>query len=134
MRQYTNRALLISLGLHLILTVMVVPILVQPSDEIRDSSAVSLLEVKPVQRVRQRILRQYQPPIRQNPQAKLAKPSAASLASPTNTVRGPAPQAPCILMSLLPWSLMPICRKRTPRAAEWQSRQRFRWERCRGNR
>ena len=94
MRRYTNRALLISLGLHLILAVMVVPILVQPSDEIRDSSAVSLLEVKPVQRTLQRILRQYQPPIRKTRQAKLAKPSAPSLASPTNTVRGPAPQAP----------------------------------------
>ena len=94
MHQHTNRALLISLGLHLILAVMVVPILVQPSDEIRDSSAVSLLEVKPVQRARQRILRQYQPPIQKTRQAKLAKPSAASLASPTNTVRGSAPKAP----------------------------------------
>ena len=94
MRRYTNRALLISLGLHLILAVMVVPILVQPSDEIRDSSAVSLLEVKSVQRTRQRILRQYQPPIRKTHQAKLAKPSAASLASPTNTVRGSAPKTP----------------------------------------
>ena len=94
MHQHTNRALLISLGLHLILAVMVVPILVQPSDEIRDSSAVNLLEVKPVQRARQRILRQYQPPIQKPHQAKLAKPSAASLASPTNTVRGSAPKAP----------------------------------------
>ena len=94
MHQHTNRALLISLGLHLILAVMVVPILVQPSDEIRDSSAVVLLEAKPVQRVRQRVLRQYQLPIRQTPQAKPAKPSVPSLASPTNTVRGPAPQAP----------------------------------------
>jgi hypothetical protein len=73
---------------------MVVPILVQPSDEIRDSSAVSLLEVKPVQRARQRILRQYQPPIQKTHQAKLAKPSVPSPALPTNTVGGPAPQAP----------------------------------------
>ena len=97
MPQYTNRALLISLGLHLILAVMVVPILVQPSDEMRDSSAVSLLEVKPVQRARQRILRQYQPPIQKIHQAKPAKPSAASLASLTNTVRGSAPKAPAHL-------------------------------------
>ena len=94
MRQYTNRALLISLGLHLILTMTVVPILIQPSDKIRDSLAVILLEVEPVQRVQRRMLRQYQPPIRQTPQAKPAKPSTPSLASPTNTVRGPAPQAP----------------------------------------
>ena len=94
MRQYTNRALLISLGLHLILTMTVVPILIQPSDEFKDDSTVILLEVKPVQRVRQRVLRQYQPPIRQTPQAKPAKPSAPSLAPPTNTVQGPAPQAP----------------------------------------
>ena len=94
MPQHTNRALLISLGLHLILAVMVVPILVQSSDEIRDSSAVSLLEVKPVQRARQRILRQYQPPMQKNHQAKPAKLSAAPLASLTNTVRGSAPKAP----------------------------------------
>ena len=94
MRRYTNRALLISLGLHLILTMTVVPILIQPSDKIRDSLAVILLEVEPVQRVQRRVLRQYQPPIRQTPQAKPAKPSAPSLASPTNTVRGSAPKAP----------------------------------------
>ena len=94
MRQYTNRALLISLGLHLILTVTVVPILIQPSNEIRDNSAVLLFKVEPVQRVRQRVLRQYQPPIRQTRQAKPAKPSASSLVSPTNTVRGSAPKAP----------------------------------------
>ena len=70
MRQHTNRALLISLGLHLILTITVVPILIQSSDEIRDSSTVVLLEVKPVQRVKQRVLRQYQPPIRQTRQGK----------------------------------------------------------------
>ena len=94
MPQYTNRALLISLGLHLILAVMVVPILVQPSDEMRDSSAVILLKVEPVKRVRQRVLRQYQPPIRQTHRAIPTKPSTPSLASPTNTVQGPAPQAP----------------------------------------
>ena len=94
MRRYTNRALLISLGLHLILAVMVVPILVQPSDEIRDSSAIVLLEVEPVRRVRQRVLRQYQPPIRQTRRAKPTEPSAPSLASPTNTVRGSAPKTP----------------------------------------
>ena len=94
MRQYTNRALLISLGLHLILTMTVVPILIQPSDEFKDDSTVVLLEAEPVQRVQRRMLRQYQPPIRQIPQAKPAKLSAPSLASPTNTVGGPAPQAP----------------------------------------
>ena len=40
------------------------------------------------------MLRQYQPPIRQTRQAQPAKPSAASLASPTSTMRGAAPQAP----------------------------------------
>ena len=94
MHQHTNRALLISLGLHLILAVMVVPILVQPSDEIRDSSAVNLLEVKPVQRARQRILRQYQPPIRQIPQAKPAKPSAPHLLRRPIRWEDLPPQAP----------------------------------------
>lgn len=94
MRQYTNRALLISLGLHLILTMTVVPILIQPSDEIRDNSTVLLFKVEPVQQVRRRVLRQYQQPIRQTRQAKPAKPSVPSLASPTNTVRGSAPKAP----------------------------------------
>ena len=94
MHQHTNRALLISLGLHLILAVMVVPILVQPSDEFKDDSTVVLLEAEPVQRVQRRMLRQYQPPIRQIPQAKPAKPSVPSPALPTNTVGGPAPQAP----------------------------------------
>jgi hypothetical protein len=94
MRRDTNHALLISLGLHLILTMVTVPILIQSSDEIRDSSAVVLVEIKPVQRVRQRVLRQYQPPIRQTRQAKSAKPSAPSLTSATNTIQGAAPQAP----------------------------------------
>ena len=97
MRRYTNRALFISLGLHLILAMTIVPILIQPSDGIRDDSAVLLLEVEPVQRVRQRVLRQYQPPIQQTRQAKPAKPSAPSLASPTNTVQGSVPQAPVYL-------------------------------------
>ena len=94
MRQYTSRALLISFALHLILTITVVPILIQSSDEITNSSAVILLEVKPVQRVKQRVLHQYQPPIRQTRQVKPAKPSAPSLTSATNTVQGAAPQAP----------------------------------------
>ena len=94
MRQYTNRALLISLGLHLILTMTVVPILIQPSDEIRDNSTVLLFKMEPVQQVRQRVLRQYQQPIRQTRQAKPAKPSVPSLTSAPNTVPGAAPQAP----------------------------------------
>ena len=94
MRQYTNRALLISFGLHLILTITVVPILIQSSDETTNSSAVVLLEVKPVRQVKQRVLRQYQPPIRQTRQVKSAKPSAPSLTSATNTVQGAAPQVP----------------------------------------
>ena len=94
MRQYTNRSLLISLGLHLVLTLAVVSFLIQPSDEVKDSSAMVLLEAKPVQRVRQRVSRHYQPPIRQVSQVKPTKPSVPSLASPTNTIRGAAPQAP----------------------------------------
>ncbi len=94
MSQHTNRALLISLGLHLILAMTVVPILIQPADKIRDSSTVILLEVEPIQQVRRRVLRQDQPPIRQTHRAKPAKPSIPSLAAPTNTVEGSAPQAP----------------------------------------
>ena len=94
MRRYTNYALLISLGLHLILAMTVIPILIQSADEIRDSSTVVLLEVEPVQQVRQRVLRQYQPPIRHAHQVKPAKPSAPSLTSAINTVQGAAPQAP----------------------------------------
>ena len=97
MRRYTNRALFISLGLHLILAILamtVVPILIQPSDGVRDNSAVLLFKVEPVQRVQRRVLRQYQPPIRQTRQAKPAKPPAPSLASPTNTAQRSAPQAP----------------------------------------
>ena len=94
MRRYTNCALLISLGLHLILAMTVVPILTQSTDEIRDNSTVVLLEVEPVQQVRQRVLRQYQPPIRQTRWVKPTKPSTPSLASPTNTVQGSAPKAP----------------------------------------
>ena len=94
MRRYTNRALFISLGLHLILPMTVVPILIQPSDGVRDNSAVLLFKVESVQRVQRRVLRQYQPPIRQTHRAKPAKPSIPPLASPTNTVQGSAPQAP----------------------------------------
>ena len=94
MSQHTNRALLISLGLHLILVMTVVPILIQPADKIRNNSTVILLEVEPIQQVRQRVLRQYQPPIRQTHRAKPAKPPIPSLVSPTNTVQGPTPQAP----------------------------------------
>lgn len=94
MRQHTNRALLISLGLHLILAMTVIPILIRSSVEIRDNSTAVLLKVERVQRVRQRVLRQYQPSIRQIRRAKPAKPSTPSLASPTNTVGGAPPQAP----------------------------------------
>ena len=94
MRRYTNRALFISLGLHLILAMTVVPILVQPSDRVRDNSPVLLFKVEPVQRVRQRVSRQYQPPIRQTRQAKPTKPSTSLSALPANTVQGSAPQAP----------------------------------------
>ena len=54
----------------------------------------SYFKLEPVQRVQRRVLRQYQPPIRQTHRAKPAKPSIPSLASPTNTVQGSAPQAP----------------------------------------
>ncbi len=94
MRRYTNRALFVSLGLHLILAMTVVPILIQPSDGVRDNSAVLLFKMEPVQRVQRRVLRQYQPPIRQTHRAKPAKPSIPPLASPTNTVQGSTPQAP----------------------------------------
>ena len=94
MRRYTNRALFISLGLHLILAMTVVPILIQSSDGVRDNSAVLLFKVEPIQRVQRRMLRQYQPPIRQTHRAKPAKPSIPSLASPTNTAQRSAPQAP----------------------------------------
>ncbi len=94
MRRYTNRALFISLGLHLILAMTVAPILIQLSDEVMDNSAVLLFKVEPIQQVRQRVLRQYQPPIRQTRQAKPTKPSTPLSALPTNTARGPVPQAP----------------------------------------
>ena len=94
MRQYTNHSLLISLGLHLVLTVAAVSFLIQPADEITDNSAVLLLEVEPIQRVRQRVLHQYHPPIRQIHRMPPTKPAAPSLTSPPNTVQGAAPQAP----------------------------------------
>lgn len=94
MYQYTNRSLLISLGLHIVLTTVVVSFLIQPSEEVRDTSAMVLLEAAPVQRMRQPVLHYSQPPTPQANRVKATKPSTPSLALPTNAVQGAAPQAP----------------------------------------
>ena len=94
MRRYTNQALLISLGLHLILALTIVPLLIRHPDELKEGLSVVWLEPEPVRRMRKRVLRQRQPLIRQTRLVKSTKVSAPSLASPTNPVRGPAPKTP----------------------------------------
>ena len=94
MHQYTNRSLLISLGLHIVLTTVVVSFLIQPSGEVRDTSAMTLLEAAPIQRMRQPVLHYSQPSTPQVNRVKASKPSIPSLSLPTNAVQGAAPQAP----------------------------------------
>ena len=62
MRRYTNRALLISLGLHLILVLTIVPLLRNDSSESKDSVSLVLLEAQPIQQVQKRVFRQRHPP------------------------------------------------------------------------
>ena len=94
MRRYTNRELLISLGLHLFLVLTIVPLLIQRPDELKEGLSVALLEPEPVRRTRKRVLRQREPLIQPASRAKTTKASTSSRASPTKTVRGPAPKAP----------------------------------------
>ena len=94
MRRYTNRALLISLWLHLILAITIVPLLRDHSDKFQESVSVVLLEAKPVQRAQQRVLRHRQPLIRQTNRVNALATSRPAHASPTKAMQGPAPKAP----------------------------------------
>ena len=94
MWRYTNRALLISLGLHFILVLTIVPLLIQHRGEFEDGLSVVLLEPEPVRRMRKRVLRQREPLIQPASRAKTTKASTPSRASPSNAVQRPAPKAP----------------------------------------
>ena len=94
MRRYTNRALLISLGLHLILVLTIVPLLIQRRGEFEERLSVVLLEPEPVRRMRKRVLRQREPLIQPVSRAKTTKASNPSRASPASAVQRPAPKAP----------------------------------------
>ena len=93
MRRYTNRALLISLGLHLILVLTIVPLLIQRRGEFEERLSVVLLEPEPVRRMRKRVLRQREPLIQPVSRAKTTKASNPSRASPASAVQRPAPKA-----------------------------------------
>ena len=90
MQRYTNRALLISLGVHLILVLTIVPLLRNDASESKDSVSLVLLETQPVQQVKKRVFRQRHPRMRQVRRTKALAPSRASS---TNTMQGPAPKA-----------------------------------------
>ena len=91
MRGRTNRALLLSLGLHVVLMFVVSPFLVNHFDAEKESISAEILEVDPEKRVKRRVLA---PRLRLVARAANAEASADSPASSTYAPRVSAPKAP----------------------------------------
>lgn len=91
MRKYTNRAIVISLGLHIAMMLAVSPLIVNHFDAEKESISAEILEAEPEKRVKRQVL-----PPRLRLMARAAKSDAASdsQASPTYAPRVSAPKAP----------------------------------------
>ena len=91
MRKYTNRAIVISFGLHIAIMLAVSPLIVNHFDAEKESISAEILDVDPEKRVKRRVL-----PPRMRVIARAAKSDAASdsQASPTYAPRVTAPKAP----------------------------------------
>ena len=91
MRRHTNRALLISLALHIGLMVAISPLLVTHFTAEKESISAEILEPESEKRVRERIL---PPRTSVVPQVSETEASPASPASPTYAPEVPVPKAP----------------------------------------
>lgn len=91
MRKYTNRALLISLALHIGLMVAISPLLVTHFTLEKESISAEILEPESEKQVRQRILQPRTPVV---PQISETAASPASPASPTSAPEVTVPKAP----------------------------------------
>ena len=91
MRKYTNRALLLSFGLHIVLVLMLSPFLVNHFDAEKESISAEILKVDSKKRVKRQVLSP-----RPRLMARAADTDAASdsPASPTYAPRVSAPKAP----------------------------------------
>ena len=92
MRKQTNRALLISLALHIGLMLAVSPFLVNHLRETKESISVEILKPEPEKQRRQRVLRQRPPVVSQVSNQAEASPSAP--AASTYAPQVSAPKAP----------------------------------------
>lgn len=91
MRRHTNRALLLSLILHIVLILMVSPFFITHFDPEKERISAEILAADPEKRVKRRIL---SPRLRPMSQAANAEASADSPASPTHSPRVSVPKAP----------------------------------------
>ena len=91
MRRRTNRALLLSFGLHIVLMLMLSPLLVNHFNAEKESISAEILTVDPEKRVKRQVLPPRPRLMTQTPRAKA---SSDSPASPTYAPRVSAPKAP----------------------------------------
>ena len=91
MRRYTNRALLLSLGLHVCLVLAISPFLVNHFHVEKESISVEILEPESEEQVRRRVLPVRSPVV---PQVNETEASPSSPASPTSAPEVSVPKAP----------------------------------------
>ena len=91
MRRHTNRALLLSFGLHIVLVLVISPFVVQHFDAEKESISAEILEADPEKRVKRQVL---PPRVRLMARATDGGASSDSPASPTYAPRVSAPKAP----------------------------------------
>ncbi len=91
MRKRTNRALLLSLGLHIVLVLMISPFFITHFDPEKERISAEILAADPDKRVKRRIL---PPRLRPMPRAANSEASSNSAASPTHSPRVSVPKAP----------------------------------------
>ena len=91
MRGRTNRALLLSLGLHICLMLAISPFLVNHFHVEKESISVEILEPESEERVRRRVLPVRSPVV---PQVTETEASPSSPASPTSAPEVTVPKAP----------------------------------------
>ena len=91
MRKHTNRALLLSFGLHIVLVLMISPFVVQHYNAEKESISAEILAVDPEKRVKRQVL---PPRLQLMARAASAETSSDSPTSPTYTPRVSAPKAP----------------------------------------
>ena len=91
MRRYTNRALLLSLGLHVCLVLAISPFLVNHFHVEKESISVEILEPESEEQVRRRVLPVRSPVV---PQVNETEASPSSPAAPTYAPEVSVPKAP----------------------------------------